>query len=528
MSPSAALRFAILVPVFLLLPVFPTSAAEPTPSQVIVISAANDPEIPEAIRKYSEKNRAEVLSTKEFLTVVFSIIGELENVPKSSGYLKLKFRNAFPGTTLYSALQKGVYLDLVANEPKSLPLAKKATEGDFAKLVSRMTGEEVTVPNAKEPLTYGVLLDTLEDLYRPPENDGIDSSEEFGILNDAFRRLRNEYVDPSKVEKADLVRGAIKGMAEATDDPHTVYFPPTESKAFEDGLAGEFEGIGAYVDMKAPGVLTIVSPITGSPAEKAGLKGGDVIESVNGFKIDETVSLEAAVAKIKGPAGTEAKLTILRDGARLEISVTRAKVVIEYVEYKMLESGIPYVRITMFGNGTLASFDKAAKWISTEHANADKLILDLRNNPGGSLEEVASVLSYFVPAGESVVKIRYRDTRGEITSAGSAYPLSSKKTAILVNGGSASASEILAGTIRDYLTGSVVVGETTFGKGSVQSLFPYSDGSSLKYTIAKWYTGRTETGIDGVGIVPDVKIEASTGTTADVQLKKAEDVLLGR
>lgn len=289
-----------------------------------------------------------------------------------------------------------------------------------------------------------------------------------------------------------------------------MYFPPTESKNFEDALAGEFEGIGAYVDMEIPGVLKIVSPFSGSPAERAGLKSGDIIKMVDGFSIDEKISLSDAVGKIKGPAGTTVQLKINRNGTLMEIPVKREKITIDYVSYRKLESGIPYLQITTFGEGTLTSFAKAADWISKNGTDTDKLIIDLRNNPGGSMEEVAAILSYFVPKGESVVKIRYRDTKSSVESSGVEKPLSLRKIAILINGGSASASEIMAGTIKDYFPKTLIVGEKSYGKGSVQSFVPYSDGSSLKYTIARWFTGKTEIGIDGVGIIPDSIVTNNT------------------
>ncbi len=319
-------------------------------------------------------------------------------------------------------------------------------------------------------------------------------------------------------------------MAASTGDEYTVYFPPTESQAFQDELAGSFEGIGAYVDMATPGVLKIVSPIADSPAEKAGIRGGDVITKIDGLSITESVSLEYAVSKIKGPAGSEVTIEVNRGGTVLKFVVKREKIEIQYVEYKRLASGTPYVRITLFGDGTLKGFDKAAEWIAKNAQDSDKLVIDLRNNPGGGLEEVAGILSYFVAKGEPVVKVRYRDSKSQIVSAGAKNSLSGRKIAILVNEGSASASEIMAGTIKDYLPKTVIVGTKTFGKGSVQNLIGYSDGSSIKYTIAKWFTGKTETGIDHTGISPDVEVVAKedSSETGDTVLNRAEEELLRR
>lgn len=482
---------------------------------------------PSPIAKYSYLDRSKTMTVKEFLTVTFNVIGEFEGVPKSSAYVKLDYLNVAPGTELYAALQKGVYLDLIENVRASVPVRKVATEGMFVKILERTTGEKIPA-TAGKPLTYGTLFDTLDDLYdeQAPE-DGVQNVSNYGLLDDAYLRLKNEFYDASKAESEDLVRGAIAGMAEATGDKHTVYFPPTESKAFQDELSGEFEGIGAYVDMQTPGVLKVVSPISGSPAEAVGLKGGDVIVKIDSLDVDETVSLDYAVSKIKGPSGTSVVLRVKRGEETLTITVKRAKITVNYVEFKKLPSGVPYVKITMFGEGALKGFADAAAWIAKNGSDTDKLVIDLRNDPGGSLEEVAGMLSYFVPKGEPVVKIRYRDAKSQIVSAGAADSLSGRKIAILVNGGSASASEIMAGTIKDYLPKTVIVGEKTYGKGSVQNFVPYADGSSIKYTVAKWFTGKTETGIDGTGISPDIEVKTETGAveTGDRALEKAEEAL---
>lgn len=483
---------------------------------------------PTPLSKYSYLNRSKTMTVKEFFTITFNVLAEYENVPKSSKYVKLEYLNVAPDTPFYSAMQKGVYLNLVENSKSSVPIRKTATEGMFAKVIERLTGQTLAVVPGKA-LTYGALFDTISDLYDQGTEsaDGVDNASNYAVLNDAYLKLRNEYYDASKVEEADLIRGAITGMTEATGDKHTVYFPPTESKQFQDELSGELEGIGAYVDMTVPGVLNVISPLVGSPAEKVGLKGGDVITKIDDLTVTADVSLEYAVSKIKGKAGTNVVIHVKRGNENLVFTVTRAKIEIKYVEYKKLASGVPYVKISMFGDGTLKGFAEAATWIKKNGTDTDKLVIDLRNDPGGSLDEVAGILSYFVPKGEAVVKIHYRDSKDQIVSAGSDAPLSGRKIAILVNGGSASASEIMAGTIKDYLPKTVIVGEKSYGKGSVQNFVPYPDGSSIKYTIAKWFTGKSEIGIDGTGIIPDIIVETASGSvdTGDKVLEKAEEAL---
>lgn len=202
------------------------------------------------------------------------------------------------------------------------------------------------------------------------------------------------------------------------------------------------------------------------------------------------------------------KLHVKRDAGEFDFTITRAKITINYVEYKKLDTGDQYIKITTFGAGVKDAFVQTLTAISKDPSSG-KIIIDLRNNPGGSLDEVAAMLNYFVPKGQSVVHIKYKNTVSEMQSEGQdLIDLSRRKIIILINGGSASASEIMTGTIKDYLGENVrIVGEKSYGKGSVQSLDTYTDGSSFKYTIAKWFTGRTQTGIDGVGIKPDIEVK---------------------
>lgn len=511
---------ALLAAVLFASSVSPAAYAEAP--KIPTATAAESVDGPSLLVKYGELDREATMTMGEFLTAACDLFGAFERVPKSSAYVRLEYRNVFPGSPLHKALQKGVYLDVVENVPAFLPLKKKATEAMFAKMIERLTGQKIEVPAGKL-LTYGALVDTFLDLYSPTDENGGEQSRPdsiaggagFDVLDSTYLHLRDEYYDASKSDPQALIRGAVKGMAESVDDPYTVYFPPTESQAFQDELAGSFEGIGAYVDMEVPGVLKIVSPFPNSPAEKAGLRGGDVVTKIDGFVIDDKISLQEAIAKIKGPAGSEVTLTVKRGAETLSVKIKRERIEIKYVEYRKLPSGVPYLKIGMFGDGTLAAFDEAAKWIDKNGTDTDKLIIDLRNNPGGNLDEVAGILSYFVPKGEPVVKIRLRNSKDEMVSAGTESKIGGRKIAILINGGSASASEIMAGTIKDYLPKTVLVGEKSYGKGSVQSVMPFADGSSLKYTIAKWFTGKTETGIDHVGISPDVTSSSSTGATFD-------------
>lgn len=413
---------------------------------------------------------------------------------------------------------------------KNLPINLKATElatpEQFTRAIESNLGQKIEQVGTGKILTLKAVLDTLSQLYQGPSVNPEDESNtvtenidigtfypittvsNFAILNDVYEKLKYNHYDSEKLHDEVLIQGAAKGMAEASGDKHTAYFPPVESKNFQDGLGGEFEGIGAYIDMPKPGELHIISPMSGTPAEKSGLKGGDIITKIDDMTVTESITLEDAISKIKGPGGTSVRLHIKRGTEELDFTITRAKITINYVEYKKLDTLDQYIKITTFGAGVKDAFVLALTAISKD-ANNGKIIIDLRNNPGGSLDEVAAILNYFVPKGQSVVHIKYKNTVSEMQSEGQdLIDLSRRKIVIMINGGSASASEIMAGTIKDYLGDNIrIIGEKSYGKGSVQSLDTYTDGSSFKYTIAKWFTGKTQTGIDGTGIKPDIEVK---------------------
>lgn len=469
------------------------------------------------IDAYPTGSATRVLNFGGFLTVYFNTIAQYEGIPDSYKYIQLNFTNVTPGTELYSALQKGVYMNFMKNAPIDLNLTKIFTEEDFSKITASNLKQELNTTKGKA-LTLETLLATLDAIYNKPnatedattdttQASGITAVSNFPVLNDVFTKLKYAHYNSSKFRDEELVQGAIKGLAEASGDKYTVYFPPVESKNFQDELGGQFDGIGAYVDLLKPGELRIVSPIAGTPAEKAGLKGGDMILKIDDYVIDANTTLQDAVNKIKGPAGTSVKLHIKRGTDELDFSVTRAKISISYVEYKKLENGDHYVKITTFGTGAADAFNQTLAAIAKD-GGSNKVIIDLRNDPGGSLDEVSKMLSNFVPEGQSVVHIKYKNQTEEILSTGNPLlDFSKYNVAILINEGSASASEIMAGTIKDYLPNTKLVGVKSYGKGSVQSLDGYPDGSSFKYTIAKWFTGKTQTGIDGTGIKPDTEIK---------------------
>lgn len=341
---------------------------------------------------------------------------------------------------------------------------------------------------------------------------------------EAWNIVHDEYVE-QPVNDIALMQGAIRGMMDALGDEYSSYMDP---KTFEDanaGLAGEYEGIGAWVDTTAD-YLTIISPIPGSPAERVGLKPGDKIIAIDG---DDMTGIDAELVRqrVLGPAGTTVLLTVAREGETepLEFSVTREKIVVDSASGEMLENDIGYVQITTFGDKTTPELRATLKELIAQ--NPKGLIIDLRNNGGGYLQTSVEVTSEFISEGV----ILYEDygngqrTTYQAQKNGQATEI---PIVVLINEGTASASEIVAGAIQDYGRGKLV-GVTSFGKGSVQNWVPLSnDQGAVRVTIAKWLTPNERT-IAGEGLQPDVEVEITDEdrqADLDPQLDKAIEVLL--
>ena len=340
----------------------------------------------------------------------------------------------------------------------------------------------------------------------------------------AWNLVHQEYVD-QPVDDVKLMQGAIRGMLESLGDKHTSYMDPTSFQQANQSLAGEYEGIGAYVDTGGD-FLTIQSPIPGSPAEKAGLRPGDQIVKIDG-KDMTGVNPEVARQQVLGPAGSVVRLTIVRKDEKnlLEFEVTRDKIVIKSATGKMLDNGIAYIQVTTFGDKTSDELNQALKDVLAQ--NPKGIVLDLRNNGGGYLQTAVEVASQFLDKGV-VLYEQFGDGKKntyEVQPGGLATQI---PMVVLINEGSASASEIVAGALQDYGRAKLV-GVTSYGKGSVQNWVPLSDGQgAVRVTIAKWLTpnGRT---IHQKGLTPDVFVqmtEEDYKNNLDPQLDAAVQTLL--
>jgi len=329
--------------------------------------------------------------------------------------------------------------------------------------------------------------------------------EDLKVFTEVLGLLQKEYVEERKSK--DLVYGAIKGMLE-TLDPHSAFMTPGMYKEMQEETKGRFEGIGIEITTKE-GVLTVVSPIEDTPAFKAGILAGDQILKING-EPTKNLTLMDSVKRLRGPRGTKVTITIMREGFTKpqDFTLVREVIPVRSVRYELLEKHYGYIRISQFQEKTDSEFEKAMKALEEENKGPLKgLILDLRNNPGGLLDQAVKVADRFIESGLIVsVEGRREDQRMKFQ----AHPqgiINHSPLVVLVNGGSASGSEIVAGAIQDHGRG-ILIGTQTFGKGSVQTIFPLKDGSGLRLTTARYYTpnGRT---IQAKGIVPDIVVKPS-------------------
>ena len=328
-----------------------------------------------------------------------------------------------------------------------------------------------------------------------------------------YNLLKSKYIGNVDTTKAE--QGTIEGLVSSLGDPYSVYMPPEDKSNFEQDLKGQFEGIGAELTQK-DGSVVVMSPLTGAPAEKAGLKANDII-----VKVDDTsaegLTLNDVVGKIRGPKGSTVKITVIRAGNNdpVVISIVRDTITVKSVEWKMINN-IGYIEVRQFGDDTVDLFKQGVTELAAKSPKA--IIIDMRNNPGGYLNAVAPMVGQFIAPN---VVVYEKEKNGDLTDIRSTdVPvLPNMPLYILTNNGSASAAEIFSGAMQDYKR-ATLIGQKTFGKGSVQDLINLSDGSALKVTIAEWLTPNKRT-INKTGIDPDVKVDGEKTATSDPVLDKA-------
>jgi carboxyl-terminal processing protease len=345
---------------------------------------------------------------------------------------------------------------------------------------------------------------------------------DYTTVNQVYRSLVDNY--DGKLTETQLENGLKHGLATAANDPYTEYFTPQEAKKFNEQLNNQFSGIGAELGKDSEGNLQIIAPIAGTPAAQAGLQAQDLIAAINGTSTSG-MSVDAAVNKIRGPAGTKVTLQIVRNKTTPQtLTITRQHITVPSVTTKVLPGNIGYLQISSFANDTTGLTQKAAEQFKQQHVKG--IVLDLRNDPGGLLDAAVHVSSLWLPEGKLILQEKrgdevtktYRATGGDI--------LNGIPTAVLTNGGSASASEIVAGALRDN-NAAYVIGQKTYGKGVVQQLINFKDDSQLKVTIASWYRPNGQN-INKKGINPDQTVKPAEGDKVggpDAQLQAAETYL---
>jgi len=350
---------------------------------------------------------------------------------------------------------------------------------------------------------------------------GSEVSADFGVFWQAWSKIKENYLRNSELEEKEMMYGAIQGLAENIGDPYTTFFSPLDAQKFEEDINGEFGGIGAELEERN-GQVFVVAPLKDTPAERAGLKPRDIIIKAGDTELFGK-SAQDAVKAIRGEPGTKIKLVVTREGVEgsIDIEITREVITVPVVEWEWQDDRIAYVRIGSFSQTAPYAFYNAMREIAAEDPKA--MVLDLRFNPGGYLEVAVNIAGWFVDRGDIVVKERYASGEDTVFRSYGNALFKNLPVAVLVNEGTASASEILAGALRDN-NGSKLVGEQTFGKGTVQTLEELKDGSMLKITVANWVTPNDFI-IEGDGLDPDVKIELTEEDTEDVQLKKAIEIL---
>lgn len=352
---------------------------------------------------------------------------------------------------------------------------------------------------------------------------------DFSIFWEAWRKIERNFLAKEKIDYQKMVYGAIRGMIASLEDPHTTFFSPSETEDFEEELSGRYQGIGMEIAIREK-KLTVISPLEGTPAQKAGLQPGDRILAINNTST-EKISIEEATQLIRGPEGTEVSLLISRkiwkEPKKITLKRTFIKIPTLKLEFKEIQNKplIVYLKIYQFNRILDSEFQKASWKIL--NSQADRIILDLRFNPGGILDVAQNISGWFLKKGEIVAWQDFgKDKPRKVYKAKGSSKFSNYPMVILINQGSASGAEILAGALRDN-RGVKLIGEKSFGKGSVQEPVFLQDGSSLKITIAKWLTPNGDS-IDEKGLIPDIEVEMTEQDWEegrDPQLEKAIEII---
>ena len=340
--------------------------------------------------------------------------------------------------------------------------------------------------------------------------------------------LKQKYI--GEIDEEKMIDGAIKGYVEGLGDPYTTYLTKEEMQEFVEETNSEYVGIGVYLtNSKTDNTILVVGTMKAAPALEAGIQAGDVIEKVNDVAYTGD-QLDDAIKILKGEEGTDVKVTVLRDGKEIDLTVTRRKITVEHVDSQMLENNIAYIQVDSFDSGVAEDFKKQITEL--KNGGAKGIIIDLRSNGGGIVDEATGIADLFLKENETILITKGKDEKEETTVSKNKPIIQDIPLVVLVNEGTASASEILAGALKDKYPNTTIVGKTTYGKGVIQTLYNLTDGSGLKITTEEYFTPNHNK-INKEGIKPDVEVNLTkdangyyeTEIDKDAQILKAKEIL---
>ena len=438
-------------------------------------------------------------------------------VKESYKYIKVNFKDVIKWSELEDSLQKLIYLNLIENPKRNLEKNSPVSAWGFYRLSEKILEIKIIDKETKkELLNRGTNINDLKIVWDfiwektisiKTKSTKKEIKQKKAIFSDIYNTITNAHYDKDILDEWEILDSAIEWITKWTNDKHTVYFPPIESSSFQDWLSSEYEWIWSYVEMQKPWVLIITSPIPWSPSEKAWLKWWDHVLKVDSKEITKSNPLKEVITWIKWPAWSKVLLTINRNWKELKIEVIREKIILTDIESELLNYNTYYIQIKSFWDSVSSDFKKSLEELQS-NKNVKKIIIDLRNNGWWYLSEVTEMLSYFVEKNKKTAVVKYYNSeRNYLSRWYELIDFNKYDIVILQNSWTASASEILIWTLKDYYPKVKLIWENTYWKWSVQVLKNYNDWSLLKYTVAKWFTWWTETWIDWVWIKPTTEIE---------------------
>jgi len=465
--------------------------------------------------KINSWRKDKVLVKHQALKIIFDVLG----IGYSNFFDKTSFpfKDLNPESPIAAIAQKASEIGILESDNTAMfRMAKTVTKAEIIDYIQKIkTFDPKAVPQTTTPKAITIQLTPSTNNLSQTDQELLNNPN-FKTFLDVWKKLKTEYYYKNDADFDKLILNATEGLVKDNGDIYTVFQKPDDAHKFLQVLSNEYEGVGMSLEM-IDEHATIVSPFIGSPAEQAGLQAGDIIIKINDEDI-RGLNLQTIVNKIKGPANTSVKITITRNGVEQTYNVKRQLINYKDVQYKTIEKNgkkIGYIQITTFSQSTYNNFVEAIKDLNNQ--NISGYIIDLRNNPGGYLDSAIHIIGTFVGRDKKAVELHYANGTIEPYTTNTEKIVKDLPIKILINKGSASASEILAGALKDYNIGQSI-GATSFGKGSVQQLYTYKDGSLFKFTIAKWFTPNG-TSIDKNGLKPNITIERSE--TGDNQLEQA-------